>query len=611
MRIRSVWLRHVASLAGLVTLLALLPAAAPAGEPGGELRQYARDTWSSFVAMTDASSGLPADSLSADGTRSVQTSTTNIGAYLWSALVAERLGIITHAETVARLSTTIGTLEHMERYQPGGQFYNWYDHRTGAKLTAWPPTGAPLTPILSSVDNGWLATGLRLVQRSVPELAARAGALFDSMDFGFYYRPGVNRIAFYYAPSTGESPCCYDTIVSESRIASYIGIAKGELPRKHYFGAWRSFPGTCDWNWQETRPLGTSSTYFGVNVFEGAYPYNGTRVTPSWGGSMFEALMPALFLPEERWGPASWGVNHPLTVQAQIHHGLVQAGYGYWGFSPSNIPEGGYSAYGVDAIGMDPGGYPSNEDSTLVDAGFPGCPGREPQPEPPTSAYTNGVVTPHAAFLALRFAPEETLGNLQRLARAFPGLYGPWGFRDSVNVDTGVVSGSYLALDQGMIMAAVGNALEDDMLRTAFVTPDFKSALRPVMGVEEFGADPRGCTITGTAGNDHLAGTPGDDVICAGAGDDVIDGGGGNDVIYGDAGDDTIAGGGGEDSIYGDAGDDRLAGGAADDVLAGGPGDDRLDGGPGADFQEGGVGTDHCKGSSGGGDAGDGCEQGA
>ena len=40
----------------------------------------------------------------------------------------------------------------------------------------------------------------------------------------------MNRIAFHVAPSTGESPCCYDTIVSESRIASYIGIAKGELP---------------------------------------------------------------------------------------------------------------------------------------------------------------------------------------------------------------------------------------------------------------------------------------------------------------------------------------------------------------------------------------------
>src|SRR4051812_1162512 len=138
------------------------------------LQRYARDTWASFVAMTDDQSGLPADSLAADGTRSVQTSTTNIGAYMWSTLVAQRLGIISHSETVARLSKPIGTLERMERYWPGGQFYNWYDYRSGAKLTQWPPTGTPMTPILSSVDNGWLATGLRVVQNSVPELASRA-----------------------------------------------------------------------------------------------------------------------------------------------------------------------------------------------------------------------------------------------------------------------------------------------------------------------------------------------------------------------------------------------------------------------------------------------------
>ena len=67
------------------------------------LQRYAEGTWASFVAMTDEQSGLPADTLKADGTRSVQTSTTNIGAYMWSALVAERLGIIGHRETVERL----------------------------------------------------------------------------------------------------------------------------------------------------------------------------------------------------------------------------------------------------------------------------------------------------------------------------------------------------------------------------------------------------------------------------------------------------------------------------------------------------------------------------
>ena len=49
---------------------------------------------------------------------------------------------------------------------------------------------------------------------------------------------------------------------------------------------------------------------------------------------------------------------------------MEEAEYGYWGFSPANIPEGGYAAYGVDGIGMDPGGYPSNEDVTLVDHGW-------------------------------------------------------------------------------------------------------------------------------------------------------------------------------------------------------------------------------------------------
>ena len=462
------------------------PAAAPAAPPG-TLEQYARDTWASFVVMVDQRSGLPTDQLHQDGSRDVQTSTTNIGAYLWSALVAERLGLIGHREVVGRLSKTIATLERMERYLPSGQFYNWYDHRTGAKLTTWPPTGEPLTPILSSVDNGWLATGLHLVQRGVPELSRRAGALFDSMDFGFYYRPDVNRILFHYVPDTGEAPCCYDTIVSESRIASYLGIAKGEIPQREYFGAWRSFPDTCDWSWQESRPVGFQRSYFGERVFDGAYRYNDTRVTPSWGGSMFEALMPTLFVPEDVWGGGSWRANHPLWVQAQINHGLREAGYGYWGFSPANTPEGGYAAYGVDAIGMNPDGYPSNNDSTLVDAGFPSCPGREAKPAPPPSAYTNGVVTPHAAFLGLRWDREAVLSNLDRLRRSFD-VYSDWGFADSVNVDTGVVSPFYLSLDQGIIMAAIGNDVGNDVLRRAFNGPDMIQRVRPVIAVEEFNA---------------------------------------------------------------------------------------------------------------------------
>jgi hypothetical protein len=552
-------------------LLTIPAAASAAGDR--TLERYAAGTWASMVAMTDPATGLPSDILRADGTRVPQTSTTNIGAYLWSAVAAERIGLIGRRELSRRLDRTITTLEGMER-STGGQFWNWYDHRTGAKLETWPEPGA-FTPWLSSVDNAWLAVGLRVVSERVPELSRRARAIYDSMDFGVYYRPDRNQILFHIVPG-GDSPCCYDTIVSESRIAYYVGVEKGDLPAKVFYGPNRTFPDSCDWSWLETRPSGFMRTYDGVPVYEGSYPYdNGTRLVPSWGGSMFEALMPPLFVPEEEWGAGSWRANHPLTVDAQIHHGLEVAGYPAWGFSPSSNPSGGYRVYGVDAIGMDPGGNPSNNDNTLVDRGFAGCPGRPAVPDPPQDAYTNGIVTPHAIFLALRWRPEAALDALATLERDF-GAYTRWGFYDAVNVDSGQVSPAYLSLDQGMIMAALGNALGRDVLRHAFATRDVERAVRPTVAVEEFNVAPRGCTITGTEGPDRLTGTRRDDVICGLGGDDTIRAGGGDDIVYGDAGADRADGGDGDDVLYGGDAPDRLRGDRGRDILAGGPGPDTL-----------------------------------
>src|SRR5215211_1644010 len=125
--------RFAIALAALLALALLSPGVAGAAGRGltqgqrATLLDYARTTWQSFVHMTDPQSGLPADSLNANGTTSVQTSTTNIGAYLWSTVVADRLGIISHAQALARLNRTLDTLAGMER-SIGGQYYNWYNH---------------------------------------------------------------------------------------------------------------------------------------------------------------------------------------------------------------------------------------------------------------------------------------------------------------------------------------------------------------------------------------------------------------------------------------------------------------------------------------------------
>jgi hypothetical protein len=158
------------------------------------------------------------------------------------------------------------------------------------------------------------------------------------------------------------------------------------------------------------------------------------------------------------------------------------AGYGIWGFSPSNTPEGGYGAYGVDAVGMDPNGNPSNEDRTLVDRGFAGCPGATRSPTrrraPTPTAWSRR--TPRSSRCAT--GQQATVADLTRL-EAIPDMYGKWGFRDSVNTTTNHVSDGYLSLDQGMAMAALGNALGDDVMRSSFATQSFKQAIRPVLGV--------------------------------------------------------------------------------------------------------------------------------
>ena len=119
-------------------------------------------------------------------------------------------------------------------------------------------------PFLSTVDNGWLAAGAarssaRRSRRSPP----RRTTLYHSMDFAAFFNPegapglpagtqprrilggrasGLQRAAPMYNGSGVEAfyTCHhYDTTVSESRIATYLGIANGSIPRD---GALRHAP---------------------------------------------------------------------------------------------------------------------------------------------------------------------------------------------------------------------------------------------------------------------------------------------------------------------------------------------------------------------------------
>jgi len=425
---------------------------------------YARDTWRSLDALTPAG-GLPADGIRYTNGQwivSGSTSPTDIAAYLWSTTAAHHLSLIDRAEAVRRLGQTLTSVARLERAH--GFFFNWYNPQTGARLVEW-PGGGPLRPFLSTVDNGWLAAALIMVGNIFPELHEHTEALLAPMNFGFFYdpydptdpvaHPGLLR-GGYWTDDNTFAAFHYGLLNTEPRIASYIGIARGQIPRDHYYRMLRVMPGGPPCPGEQTR------VYLGVPVVEGCRVYRDLRLVPSWDGTMFEALMVTLFVPEADWAPQSWGINHRLYVRAQIEHGLNEARLGYWGISAATDPEDGYRAFGIAAIAA----------KTALRL---------------ESAGSDRVVTPHASFLALPFAPREALDNLRGLASRFAS-YGPYGFFDSIDVVSGRVSDRVLSLDQGMIMAAIANALGHDELQRALCDGLFGETIRPLIALEQFEA---------------------------------------------------------------------------------------------------------------------------
>ncbi|RFU86809.1 hypothetical protein DY218_10055 [Streptomyces triticagri] len=453
--------------AGSVFALSGSPALASSSGQRALLRRWFTDTYRSLTTMT-TDFGLTTDKMDVSGAvpeLSRQTSPTNIGCGLWSTVAAAGLGVIGAAERRRRLTHTVSAVERLERFH--GWWVNWYDAYDGSVLSSWPGTGETVRPFLSSVDNAWLVTGLRIAADAEPSLRARVARLLADADWSYFYtpydaadpvaNPGQLRGGYWVdEPGKGEpTEHHYGALNTEPRMASYLGIADGSLPADHYWHLLRTMLPEHE---QEQRPGGSYVTVDGIRVWQGHYTYRGRKLVPSWGGSMFEALMVPLFVPEPEWSPRSWGRTHERYVRSHIEHGLFEERYGYWGFSPSNTPDGGYGEYGVDAIGMQVEGYNSL-----------------------------GVVTPHASFLAMPYARDEAVANLRALAADFGAYDERFGFRDSVDVGgDGRVSDFVLALDQGMVAAAVTQSLRPGLLKRAFTGGGFARRLRPLLRAERF-----------------------------------------------------------------------------------------------------------------------------
>ena len=367
-----------------------------------ELLGWAKATWQYFETFCTAEDHyLPPDNVQSQpptGTAH-RTSPTNMGLALVSALGAHALGI-DDGQGLALAERMLTTMEQLPRWN--GHFYNWYHTCT---LRPMPPL------YVSTVDSGNCAAALLAAANALrgwgqDALAARAQALCDGMDFALLYDP--QRRLMHIGIDTGSgkrSEGYYDLLESEARLTSYFAVARGDVPREH----WRAL----------SRAQVQHERYRGC---------------VSWSGSVFEYLMPELFLPPQRdsllWESAKFCLRvQRRRVRTGQPWGVSESAY----FALDSALSYRYKAHGCAALAMQP-----DMDRELV-------------------------LSPYSAFLALAVAPRAAVRDLRRFAAR--GLLGQYGFREALDCTRARTGGGgqivhcVMAHHQGMSLLSACNAL--------------------------------------------------------------------------------------------------------------------------------------------------------
>jgi len=419
------------------------------------LYEIAKDTWKFFENALDRETRLPVDHIRVSEPSHVGTYTTptNLAMYFLACVSARELGFISKKEAVKRIKETLKTLERMKRWQ--GFYYNFYD--TGSLQVT--------RDYISTVDSGWLAVAWVVLRQAFPkELGSLMNRFLEEADFYEFYDPSIGQLRLGFDETLGDfAPHHYGLLATEARSTSFVGIGKEDLPREHWWFVYRTPP--SGWDWQSQVPQGQDREIEGSPVFQGYYKYQKAKFIPSWGGSLFEFLMPTLVMKEKELSPRGLGLNNRVATEVHIDYALNRQGYPIWGLSPASVSSGRlwrYGEYGVKALGVK--GY-----------------------------RDEGVVTPYVTFLALDTLPEQAIDNLRRMLELYK-VYGEYGFYDSINVRNGRVNAQYLALDQGMSLVAIANYLRNGVIKEYFHRDEVGRRAESLLGLEEFFPDRRGGT---------------------------------------------------------------------------------------------------------------------
>jgi hypothetical protein len=249
-------------------------------------------------------------------------------------------------------------------------------------------------------------------------IAATALAWAEAHDFTFLYddRRRIFSIGYSVAEARLDNSF-YDLLASEARLASFLAIAKGDVPQEHWFHIGRTL------------------------LDSGA----GTLLA-SWSGTMFEYLMPLLVM--RSYPGTLLDATYQVAVERQIIYGRQQQVP--WGISESayNVRDPAmnyqYRAFGVPGLGLKRG------------------------------LGGDLVIAPYASVLALLVQPAAALANLKALIAI--GMHGRYGLYEAIDYTADrlppganhAIVRSFMVHHQGMSLLAFANVLHGNRMQQRF-----------------------------------------------------------------------------------------------------------------------------------------------
>jgi cyclic beta-1,2-glucan synthetase len=252
---------------------------------------------------------------------------------------------------------------------------------------------------------------LAKLRADISTIAVEAERHADSTHYGFLFVESRQLLSIGFDGSSHElHSACYDLLASEARIASFLAVAKGDIPQQSWFRLDRSH----------------------VLV-------QGLPALLSWTGTMFEYMMPSL-----------WMRAFPNTLIARSLESAVRIQSDHvrnipWGISESGFakidPQGryAYQAWGIPALALKYG------------------------------AEDGPVISPYSSFLALSVFRKEAVANLRRMAAM--NWVGNYGFYEAADYTQGrepELVRSWMAHHQGMCLLALTNLLKNNLVQKWF-----------------------------------------------------------------------------------------------------------------------------------------------